>query len=41
MRIFVLLAAGLLASCGADGAPERPEPGLRVSGEVGIGVELN
>jgi hypothetical protein len=39
-RICVTLALfGLLAACGADGAPERPKSGI--SGEARIGVVLN
>ncbi|WP_347312198.1 argininosuccinate lyase [Defluviimonas sp. SAOS-178_SWC] len=40
MRILVsLLCLGVLASCGADGAPNPPsEPGLTVSGTVKVGV---
>ena len=45
MMIRVLaatVALALLASCGADGEPERPEPrpaqGVSVSGSVEIGV---
>ena len=35
--IVATLALGLLAACGADGAPERPDP--RVAGvSVGAGV---
>lgn len=30
---------GLLAACGADGAPERPPSGI--TGEARIGVVLN
>ena len=42
-RLFVTIAAlALLASCGADGEPERPEPrpaqGVAVTGTVEIGV---
>lgn len=48
MRVIALLmlASVVLAACGADGAPQRPEPaeeparsgGVTVSGTVGIGV---
>jgi hypothetical protein len=30
----------LLAACGADGAPERPTPGVSVTGEASVGVVL-
>ncbi|MBF9058907.1 argininosuccinate lyase [Rhodobacterales bacterium HKCCSP123] len=40
--IAATLALGLLAACGADGAPERPDPrpaaGVTVSGSVSVGV---
>jgi hypothetical protein len=40
--LAVALALGLLASCGADGQPERPDPrpqtGISVSGSVEVGV---
>ncbi|TWI29918.1 hypothetical protein [Paracoccus sulfuroxidans] len=39
---FAVIAALLVAGCGVDGAPIRPqaktEPGLSVSGEARIGV---
>ncbi len=40
MRILVsLLCLGVLASCGADGAPTPPaEKGLTVNGQVKVGV---
>ncbi|MGC9368644.1 MAG: argininosuccinate lyase [Paracoccaceae bacterium] len=41
MRPLALIALlGLLAACGADGAPERPgaEPGITVSGGAEIGI---
>lgn len=40
MRLLIsLLCLGLLASCGADGAPTPPaEPGLTVTGTAKIGV---
>lgn len=36
----LLLIVGILASCGADGAPKPPaaKPGLSVSGQVKVGV---
>ncbi len=41
-RLGVALLVGLLAGCGADGDPVKPEPreedGPRVSGTIGIGV---
>ena len=40
--IAATLSLGLLAACGADGAPERPEPrpapGVTLSGTVSMGV---
>ena len=40
--IAATLALALLAACGADGAPERPEPrpaaGVTVSGNISMGV---
>lgn len=36
-----LLAFGLfltLAACGVDGAPERPEPGVKVGGDAYVGI---
>lgn len=39
-----LIGLSVLAACGADGAPERPErdkpiePGVRISGTASIGV---
>jgi hypothetical protein len=43
MRVLTaVVALALLASCGADGEPERPEPrpsaGVTLSGGVAIGV---
>lgn len=38
-RAFLILTACLtLAACGVDGPPERPEPGVRLSGEAVVGV---
>jgi hypothetical protein len=37
--IFTLTLLGLLAACGADGAPESPAaPGITISGEARAGV---
>jgi hypothetical protein len=39
--IAAILALGLLAACGADGEPERPEPrpaGVTIGGTVSVGV---
>jgi hypothetical protein len=40
--VAAALALGLLAACGVDGAPERPEPrpapGVTISGTVSVGV---
>lgn len=41
MRCAALLCLFLLAACGAEGPPTyvaQPEPGLRVSGELRMGV---
>lgn len=42
MRASLFLALTLLAACGADGAPERPEPrpapGVSVSGQIEAGI---
>ena len=39
MRILLSLSLlGLLAACGANGAPQPPEPGVKISGEARIGV---
>jgi hypothetical protein len=37
-RTLALLALLMLAACGADGAPDTPEPGIRISGEAQIGI---
>lgn len=37
---FVLLALGLLAGCGVDGAPERPDPGSGVPGGLLGGISV-
>jgi len=40
--VAILLSAGLLAGCGVDGAPEKPEPkvktGVTISGTAKVGV---
>ena len=38
--VLVVLVLGVLAGCGVDGAPERPEPRMsaEVSGEANVGV---
>jgi predicted small lipoprotein YifL len=42
MRLFVIVAIGLLAGCGTDGPPERPvKSGVSLSGEVQMGVRSN
>ncbi len=42
MRIIALLSLVLVASCGADGAPTRPEKpqtsGITISGQARVGV---
>lgn len=40
MPRFALLACLILAACGADGPPEAPTRGIKVSGEAQIGVVL-
>lgn len=44
MRALALMSFILIASCGADGFPERPaapaQSGVKVSGEARIGVVL-
>jgi hypothetical protein len=45
MPRLLLLACLTLAACGADGPPETPKkpanPGITMSGEVGVGVVSN
>jgi hypothetical protein len=38
--LLQILALGLLAACGADGAPTAPaaKPGLTISGQAKVGV---
>lgn len=36
--LLVLTSLGLLAACGADGAPDAPKPGVSISGEARMGV---
>ena len=39
MPRLLLVACLLLATCGADGAPETPtKPGITLSGEAQVGV---
>ncbi|HRK41611.1 MAG TPA: hypothetical protein PLH11_01090 [Gemmobacter sp.] len=39
MRILLSLSVlALLAACGANGEPQPPEPGVKISGEARIGV---
>ncbi len=44
---LALICAGLLAACGADGAPTAPPPkdtaksGLSVSGQARVGVSVS
>lgn len=47
LAVFILFAffVALVAACGVDGEPERPEPepqetGVRVSGNVTVGVSF-
>lgn len=39
MRHLAVIVALVLAGCGADGAPERPETGISISGEARFGIE--
>ncbi|WP_298678806.1 hypothetical protein [uncultured Lentibacter sp.] len=41
--LFVALACGCLAGCGANGAPERPQgaSGVSVTGYATVGVVKN
>lgn len=42
MRVLGLMAVlTALAACGADGAPERPQPGVTMTGEARVGVVMN
>ena len=42
MRVLSLMAVlTALAACGADGAPERPQPGIAMSGDARVGVVMN
>lgn len=40
--VAIMLGAGLLAGCGVDGAPEKPEPkiktGVTLTGTAKVGV---
>ena len=38
--LLPIFALGLLAACGADGAPQAPaaKPGLTISGQAKVGV---
>lgn len=39
MRVALLLfCLAALPACGVDGAPERPEPGVQITGEAQFGV---
>lgn len=41
IRMTMMLAVlGVVAACGVDGPPERPEPGVSVTGEARMGVVL-
>lgn len=33
-----VVALALLAACGVDGPPERPEPGVSVTGDASAGI---
>ncbi len=39
-RVLLVLAMGVVAGCGVDGAPEKPEPrmSVEVSGTAEVGV---
>ncbi len=39
MRVFLILTLGLLAACGADGAPEPVPGGITITTEARIGVK--
>lgn len=39
MKLLPVLVLTLLAACGAAGAPERPAPGITLSGEAKLGVQ--
>jgi len=36
--ILALFSLGLLAACGADGAPKAPTPGVSITGEAQMGI---
>ncbi len=39
LRVILAMAImGLLAACGADGAPNAPAPGVSLQGEARMGV---
>lgn len=42
IRVASLLAIlATLAACGVDGEPERPRPGVTMTGDSRVGVVLN
>ena len=40
MPRLLFLACLVLAACGADGPPERPSGGVKVTGEAQVGMVL-
>jgi hypothetical protein len=38
MKPLLILTLLTLTACGADGAPDRPSPGVKVSGEASMGL---
>ncbi|WP_277818345.1 hypothetical protein [Paragemmobacter straminiformis] len=38
MKHLILLAVFALTACGADGAPEKPQTGVAITGEARVGV---
>ncbi|WP_267134627.1 hypothetical protein [Pseudotabrizicola formosa] len=40
-RVLGMVAVlSMLAACGADGAPERPQPGVTMTGDARVGVVM-